>query len=289
MSTPLRALLALALGASGCTVDGIFFRPSSPTDGYDFDGLDPDLQGELTELHPSLIGAADRREGFVETEWGAIHWVFARREGATDAILYSHGNAAHLGRYWDRVERLHALGHHVLIYDYPGYGLSGGEVGEAGTFGAAQAALEVLVAQPEVERVWLYGYSLGGAPTYELAARAERGDAPPVRGVISEAAWCSAQEVLQDGTQVGLPGHFGTRLLMDSCARVGELASSPLSMMHGTEDETIPIRHLRLLRAAADDALEVTAHEVAGARHTDVPVVAGEAYDAWIRGFTGTP
>ena len=43
MSRPLLHLsLALLLG--GCQVDGIFFNPSSPTDGYDFDsGEDPDL------------------------------------------------------------------------------------------------------------------------------------------------------------------------------------------------------------------------------------------------------
>ena len=107
----------------------------------------------------------------------------------------------------------------MLIYDYPGYGRSDGEPSERGIFDAAQAALETLDAQPEVQRVWLYGYSLGGAPTFELAARSERGEAPRVEGVMTEAAWCSAEDLLQDGALVNVPGHFGTRLVMDSCAR----------------------------------------------------------------------
>lgn len=282
-----RALVLVAATALiGCSaVQGIFFQPSAPTDGYDFDAVDPDLAGDLTEPHASIIGPADRSEGFADTDAGRIHWVFARRDGATDAILYSHGNTAHLGRYWDRVERLWSLGHHVLVYDYPGYGLSEGEPTEAGAFDAAQAALEVLAAQPEVERVFLYGYSLGGAPTYELAARSERGDAPPIAGVISEAAWCSVEEVLRDGAQVGAPGHFVTDLVMDSCARVEELEATPLLMLHGTADETIPIRHLRLLEAAAE-GLDVRVERIAGASHIDVPIVAGDDYDRWVRGFT---
>lgn len=283
-------LLALALLAtSGCrAVDWVFFQPSAPTDGYEFETGDPDLDGDLGEPHPSLIGPADRREGFADTPSGRVHWIFAHRDGASDAILYSHGNAAHLGRYWDRVERLWALGHHVLIYDYPGYGLSGGEPGEAAVFDAAQAAIDVLAAQPEVERVWLYGYSLGGAPTYELAARAERGEAPPIAGVITEAAWCSVEEVLRDGAQLGVPAHYATRLSMDSCARVEELEATPLLLIHGTDDGTIPIRHLRLLEAAAA-GLDVTVREVDGAAHHDVPIVAGADYDAWVRAHTAAP
>lgn len=283
------ALSLLLCALPGCrAVDAVFFLPSAPTDGYDFDGVDPDLDGDISDPHPSIVGPDDRREGFVETPSGRVHWVFARRDGATTAILYSHGNAANLGRYWDRVERLWSLGYNVLIYDYAGYGLSEGEPSEAGTFDAAQGALEVLAAQPEVERVWLYGYSLGGAPTYELAARAERGEAPRVEGAISESAWCSVREVLSDGAQVGVPSHFVTDLEMDSCARVRELEATPLLLMHGTDDPTIPIRHLHLLEEAAV-GLDATAIEVEGAGHHDVPVVAGADYDAWIVARTGAP
>jgi len=273
----------LALWATGClTVDSFFFQPSTPTDGYDFEsGTDGDLDGSLTDPHPSTIDAAHRTEGFEDTPHGRVHWVFARQDGPADAVLYSHGNADHLGRYWDRVERLYALGVHVLIYDYPGYGLSEGEPSEEGTFDAAQVALERLAGQPDVERVFLYGYSLGGAPTYEMAARSERGDAPTIEAVISEAAWCSVEDLLQDGAQVNVPGHYATRLHMDSCARVAELERTPLLLMHGTEDGTITVRHMDLLVRSAD-GLEVRAERVEGATHNDLPNVAAD-YDDWVR------
>ncbi|MFK7989462.1 MAG: alpha/beta hydrolase [Sandaracinaceae bacterium] len=282
--TPWRVwLAALALSLSGCTVDGLFFNPT-PVDDYDFDsGDDPSLDGELTPLHPSLIDAAHRREGFVETDDGAIHWVFAQRDGASDAILFSHGNTGNIGLYWDRVERLWELGFHVLVYDYPGYGRSEGTPSERGVFDAGQAALEQLAAQPEVRRIWLYGYSLGGAPTFELAARSERGEAPVVAGVMTEAAWCSAEDVLQDGALVNVPGHFATDLEMDSCARAAELTETPLFLVHGSEDSVIHVRHMALLQRAAT-GVTVRSEHVDGAGHTDVPLRAAD-YDAWVQGF----
>lgn len=276
-------MLLLSAMLLGCTVDGLFFNPTS-VDGYDFDsGEDPSLEGELTALHPSLIDAEHRREGFAATNAGDVHWVFARRDGATDAILFSHGNTGNLGLYWDRVERLWELGFHVLIYDYPGYGRSEGEPTERGVFDAGQAALEQLAAQPEVSRIWLYGYSLGGAPTYELAARSERGEAPPVAGVMTEAAWCSAEDLLQDGALVNVPGHFGTDLEMDSCARVAELTETPLFLMHGSEDNVIHVRHLTLLERAAAN-VPARAERIEGAGHIDVPLLAPD-YDAWVQEF----
>lgn len=276
-------LAGIAPWLLGCTVDGLFFSPIA-VDGYDFDsGRDPALAGEISAPHPSRIDAAHRQEGWMRTGDGELHWVFARQDGTRDAILYSHGNSAHLGRYWDRVERLWALGYHVFIYDYPGYGRSEGSPSERGVFDAAQAALETLAARPDVDRIWLYGYSLGGAPTFELAARAERGEAPAVGGVITEAAWCSAEDLLQDGALVNVPGHFATDLVMDSCARAAELRDTPLFLMHGTDDETIHVRQMGLLEQAARH-VEVRAERIEGATHTDVPLRA-DRYDAWVRGF----
>ncbi len=278
--------IAIALAACGCVnVDSYFFAPRE-VDGYQFDVADPELAGDLSEPHPSIIGPEDRREGFVHTSDGAIHWVMAVREGATDAILYSHGNAIHLGRYWDRVELLWSMGFTVMIYDYPGYGRSEGQPSEAGVFDSAQAVLEQLAVMQEVEgaRIWLYGYSLGGAPTFELAARSERGDAPEIAGMIGESVWCSVEDVLQDGAEVDVPGSYFTDLRMDNCARMRELASTPVMLMHGTDDTVIPIRHLTLLDQAAVST-ELTVHRVAGAGHADLPTVAGADYARWIDAF----
>lgn len=276
------AVLVAGAWLAGCVpVDSFFFAPER-ADGYDFENVD----GELTDPHPSTIGPALRREGFVSTEHGEVHWIFARHPDARDVVLYSHGNSHHIGYYWDRVERLHALGFHVLAYDYPGYGRSEGEPSDEAVYASARAVRRLLDGFEEAEgaRVYAYGFSLGGAPSFELAAAGERGDVPPVDGVIGEAAWCSIEEVLRDGTQVGLQGHYLTDLEMDSCARLADLTSTPVLLMHGTEDAVILVRHSTLLERAAD-AVPIEVHRVEGATHADLPLVAADDYDRWILDF----
>jgi len=279
--------LALVVALAGCqSLDRYFYSPAQPDNGYDFDGIDPDLDGDLTDPHPSIIIAADREEGMLSLADGTqIHYVLARRAGATEAILYSHGNAKHLGHYWDRVERLWSLGYHVLIYDYPGYGLSTGEPSEPGVYAAGVAALERLrAAGGEIDpaHVWLYGYSLGGAPTYELAARAARNELAAVRGVVTESTFCSVEALVQDGAFVDLPASFVATVRYDSCAKIATLPG-PVLLLHGTVDDFVVPRHAEMLHDAAPAISRI--EWIEGADHGDVPLVAGARYDTLVQGF----
>jgi len=280
----LRVLAGAALlAAGGCTsLDPFLFKPET-VDEYHWDEIDPQLDGELTDPHPSLIGPTDRFEGFTEVNGRQVHYVFARRPGATDTIFYSHGNRKHLGRYWDRVELMWNLGYHVMVYDYPGFGRSEGEPTEEGIYENAEAVLDLLPTMPEVDpdRVWFFGYSLGGGPTYELAARAERGEALAPLGVISEAAFCSIATLVEDGAFLDLPPSYVTNFDFDNCAKAATL-TVPVLLIHGANDTFLVPRHARLLAESAPDAV---LHMVPGAEHSDIPLIAGDAYQDWIVDF----
>jgi len=218
-----------------------------------------------------------------------IHYVFAHRPGATATIFYSHGTGRHIGRYWDRVELMWSLGYHVMIYDYPGYGRSEGEPDQAGVFASATAVLEQALPQmPDVDldQVFFMGYSLGGGPTYELAARASEGElAVRPLGVISEAAFCSTEALVQDGTRLDLPGPFLSHNPFDNCGKIAQLDPAiPVMIIHGSGDIFVVPVHARLLRdAAASD--EVILHWAEGADHSEIPVVAGDTYERWLQEF----
>lgn len=280
-----RALVIASLVAlPSCLQVDTFFFAGQPIDGYRWDEAAPELDGDLTDPHPSLVPESDRIEGFARLEDGrAIHWVFAHRPGARTTILYSHGNGPHLGRFWDRVERLWELGYHVLIYDYPGYGRSEGDASEQGLYDAIDAIWDqTLAGLPDADRadVMLYGQSLGGGPTLHLAARTHR-DAIAPRAVIGESIWCSIEALIQDGAFLDLPRELLSHLVIDNCARLSELDSgTPVLLMHGTRDTTVPVRHAHLLEAAA--TFPITVRIVDGAHHTDIPNVAGDDYGAWI-------
>lgn len=284
MRWPTLRWLCVVLLLSGCTLDGFLFSPRA-VDEYRFDEVDENLDGELTDPHPSLVPASNRMEGFLDAGGEQIHWVYAQNDTPRATILYSHGRSRHLGRYWDRVELLWELGYSVLIYDYPGYGRSSGSPDEAGVFAAAQAAIDHVVTLPGVDpaNLWIMGYSLGGGPTYELAARSARGEAPAVRGVISEATFCSVEALVQDGAFLDLTADYFADSDFDNCARIAEI-DVPVLIMHGLADDFVVSRHADMLVEAARNPPET--FFVEGAAHSDVPTVAGMAYQDTIVAFT---
>jgi pimeloyl-ACP methyl ester carboxylesterase len=264
------------------SLDPFLFKPET-VEEYHWDEVDPQLDGELTDPHPSLVGPDDRFEGFAEAGGRQVHYVFARRPGATDTIFYHHGNRKHLGRYWDRVELMWQLGYHVMIYDYPGFGRSEGAPTEEGIYENADAVLALLPTMPEVDpdRVWFFGYSLGGGPAYEFAARAERGEALAPLGLISEATFCSIAAMVQDGAFVDMPASYVTNFEFDNCAKAATL-TVPVLLIHGAEDSFLVPRHAHMLAEAAPGA---ELHLVPGAEHSDIPLVAGSSYEDWLRDF----
>jgi pimeloyl-ACP methyl ester carboxylesterase len=110
-------------------------------------------------------------------------------DGATH---YSHGNAGNLSQRAEGVRRwMTLMKQAVLIYDYPGYGRSGGKPGEPGCYASGDAAYDWMVRDRGVmpDRVLLYGGSLGGAVAIELATRR------PYRALVLVSAFTSVPDM----------------------------------------------------------------------------------------------
>jgi alpha-beta hydrolase superfamily lysophospholipase len=278
-------LIAISVATGGCLRIDSFFFAGEPIAEYRWDGdAPPELEGDLGAPHASIVPAADREEGFATLADGTpVHWVLARRPGATITLLYSHGNGPHLGRFWDRVERLWELGFHVLIYDYPGYGRSGGVASEQGMYDAIFAVWhQTIPSLPGIDRgrVALYGHSLGAGPALHLAAVLARSAQRPL-SVIAESTWCSVEAQIQDGAWLDLPGELLSDLEIDNCARIAELGRTlPVLLLHGSLDRVAHPRQARMLERAAGGPVEL--HVIDGAGHTDLPNVAGADYTTWI-------
>ena len=101
-------------------------------------------------------------------------WLFhSQAAPATAHVIYFHGNGGNLS-YCDWVgKELAARGFDVLIFDYRGYGRSGGEpAGERELYADADAAYDFLTGERGVapRSVVLYGQSLGTAAAIDLAS-----------------------------------------------------------------------------------------------------------------------
>ncbi|TWT40017.1 Haloalkane dehalogenase [Phycisphaerae bacterium RAS1] len=122
-----------------------------------------------------------------------LHGWFLPAVGAAKAtVLHFHGNAANVSAHISLVAWLPSQGFNVLMFDYRGYGRSEGRVTREGTIIDGHAALDFLLARPDVDcrRIVAYGQSLGGAVATVVAA--ERNE---IRGVVLEATFSSYRRI----------------------------------------------------------------------------------------------
>lgn len=119
-----------------------------------------------------------------------------RRHSQTKTLLYSHGNATDLGASFPmQVVLAHSLDVNVVVYDYSGYGESGGVPSEYGTYRDIDAVYDYVlgtVADGNSKNIILYGQSVGSGPCCYLAAKKGIG----LGGMILHSPFTSGMRVL---------------------------------------------------------------------------------------------
>ena len=201
-------------------------------------------------------------------------WLFhASTQPAAATVVYFHGNGGNLS-YCDWVgESLGARGFDVLLFDYRGYGRSGGEpTDEQRLYSDADAAYDFVTKARGIpsRRVVLYGQSLGTAAAADLASRRECG------ALVLESGLSSASD-MAGAIMPWLP-RFVRGLTKNKLDSVGKLprVGCPVFVAHGARDEIIPVGQGRSLYAAAPEPKRLQVIE--GAGHNDLSNVGGEQY-----------
>jgi fermentation-respiration switch protein FrsA (DUF1100 family) len=186
-------------------------------------------------------------------------------------ILFSHGNGEDMGDVRSDLLHLNALGFAVLAYDYDGYGTSEGTPTERHCYADIDAAYEYLTGSLHVPpgRIILYGRSIGGGPSVDLAVRR------PVGGLILESTFTSAAACSML-TRV-LPG--------DAFRNIDKIGSvkCPLLVIHGRQDWVVPFRLGKALFEAAPGPKRCL--WIGRAGHNDLALVGGEQIDYAIKDF----
>ncbi|XP_076356571.1 alpha/beta hydrolase domain-containing protein 17B-like isoform X1 [Tachypleus tridentatus] len=203
-------------------------------------------------------------------------------------ILFSHGNAVDLGQmssfYLGLGSRISC---NIFSYDYSGYGISTNKPYEKNLYSDINAAWHALRTKYGVspENIILYGQSIGTVPTVDLASRYEVG------GVILHSPLTSGMRVAFPSTkrtwffdafprclqikgenkncseerEVSTVGN-GTRVL-NHIEKIHKV-TSPVLVIHGTEDEVIEFSHGLAMYERCPRAVEPL--WVEGAGHNDV-------------------
>ncbi|MFA7231521.1 MAG: alpha/beta hydrolase [Victivallaceae bacterium] len=109
-------------------------------------------------------------------------------------VLFCHGNGGSLAHRIGTIELFHQLGVNFFVFDYRGYGKSGGHVSEKGLYKDSETAWNYLTETRKIpaEKIIVVGRSLGGAMAARLAAQKNPG------GLILESAFLSIPEMGRD-------------------------------------------------------------------------------------------
>lgn len=195
-------------------------------------------------------------------------------------LMYLHGARWNVTGSAYRIQRMQALGFHVLAVDYRGFGKTSNETpSESMAYEDAQVAWQWLAQHHAQRPRFIFGHSLGGAVAIELATRVH-----DEQGTIVEGTFTSVPDVFKSMRWGWLPvsGLITQRFeSIDKVARIG----SPLLVVHGSADRLVlPELGRRLYDAAASPKRFLL---VEGGSHHNTNAVGQQAYREALRELFG--
>jgi pimeloyl-ACP methyl ester carboxylesterase len=179
-------------------------------------------------------------------------------EAGKMVILYFPGNDDPSNTRRERARLLGATGHGVLMVAYRGFWGSTGWPHEAGLHTDARTAYAWLAGRVLPSRTVLFGESLGSGVAVRLATEAR------AAGLILDAPYTTTAAVAADRYPF-VPVHWLMRDQYRSIDIIGRV-KVPLLVLHGSEDQDIPIRYGEALYQAATAPKRFVGVE--GAGHT---------------------
>ena len=152
-------------------------------------------------------------------------------------MIVFHGNTYNHIVSAYRAEPLRTGGRGVLIASYRGYGDNPGEPSEDGLYSDAEAwVAKARELHPEA-RIYLFGFSLGGAVALQMGAQHD------VTGIATLGAFTNLRDM------VPRIARSLVRERYDNLAIIGSV-DEPLLLMHGTDDDVVDPQAVATLEAA---------------------------------------
>ena len=197
----------------------------------------------------------------------------AKLTDGRNLLLYFPGNAGHRGYRANAIADFTELGLDVVLVDYRGFAENTGKPAEAVLHADAREIQTWLAGRGvSAERLILFGESLGSAVAVRLAADLCREGTPPA-GLLLRAPFSSMTETACHHYP-WLPVRWMLIDRYESIDHIGDV-TCPLTIVHGTDDQVVPVRLSRNLFEAAPSrsaaGVERRFIELPGVGHNAMP------------------
>ncbi len=163
-----------------------------------------------------------------------------------ETVLFCHGNAGNISYLLETIRILRSMGLNVFVFDYRGFGTSGGKPSEKGTYKDVEAAWRYLVEDRKISPadIVLMGRSLGGSVAAYCAMK------HPPRALILESAFTSMGEVMRNFCSCSPASTLVVRYRYETIAYIRRV-KCPVLVIHSRYDEVVPFSHgLQIFEAA---------------------------------------
>jgi uncharacterized protein len=243
--------LFVAVAIFGCVVAVVYAAQRSLQYHPDRTRVPPDAAGLFGAVEIELTTADGEK---------VIVW-HVPPKGDRPVMLYFHGNGGSLAWRANRFRSFVADGTGLVALSYRGYGGSTGSPTEAGLIADAEAAYAFAAARYPVERIAVWGESLGTGVAVALAASHK------IARLILETPFTSAADV---GARIYwfLPVQLLMKDSFRSDARIGKV-TVPVLVLHGTADTLIPFGFGEKLFALANEPKRFVRFEGGGHSNLD--------------------
>lgn len=171
-------------------------------------------------------------------------------------ILFLHGNGGGIADSVFATKLYANAGYGILVPEYPGYWGNSGQPSQRSLGQAAEAGMQWLESQGlQRSDVIVMGNSIGSGPAIEVAAKG-------ARQLVTISGMTDLREVVAHRLKI-----IPTFLLKDYYQNEIAIAKvdTPVLVVHGIDDDLIPISHARPLATTSGGDLVVTSggHEIA--------------------------
>ncbi|MCD4831125.1 MAG: alpha/beta hydrolase [Anaerohalosphaeraceae bacterium] len=234
------------------------------------------LQGRFTyqpakdvPYNPGDIGLEFENVQLQTPDEIALSGWFIPADKAELTILFCHGNGGNISHRLDSIKIFNELGLSCLIFDYRGYGNSGGKTTEEGTYIDAQTAYNWLgnTKKIEPENIIIFGRSLGGAVAAHLASKNEKA------GLIIESAFTSFADISQKYYPY-MPVRLFVRYKYKTIEYIKDI-DCPILVLHSKKDRLVSFKFGAKLYDAAKEPKKFI--EIFGG-HNDGFLYSGQIY-----------